>query len=54
MANENEAIRQRSNAAETNAKSNDERESAEQLSSQMDDAEWEVTIHQSIDEYNHI
>lgn len=54
MANEKEATQQELNAAKTNAESNEERQTAEQLSSELENAEADVTVHQSIDEYNHI
>lgn len=54
MANEEEAVRQGLNPAKANATRNEEQQQIVQPASTLDESELEVTIHQSIDEYNHI
>ncbi|SDN61460.1 hypothetical protein SAMN04487897_103345 [Paenibacillus sp. yr247] len=54
MANEKELIKQALNAANTNAENNKEQQLLVQLSSELENSESDVTVHQSIDEYNHI
>lgn len=55
MSDEKEIIDYGQYAAGANAESNEVQQlTAEQLSSELEDSESDDTVHQSIDEYNHI